>query len=82
MFGIGAPELFLIFLIVLLVFGAKRLPEIARSLGRATQEFKRAKNEFSNIANETTADHSATPPAAATPPAPDAPKVGTGTPKQ
>lgn len=52
MFGIGGWELFLIFLIVLLVFGAKRLPEIARSLGKATQEFKRAKNEFSNIANE------------------------------
>jgi len=52
MFGVGGWELFLIFLIVLLVFGAKRLPEIARSLGKATQEFKRAKNEFSNIAAE------------------------------
>jgi sec-independent protein translocase protein TatA len=35
--GIGAMEWLLIFLIVLLLFGAKRLPEIARSLGKATQ---------------------------------------------
>lgn len=40
--NIGLPELILIFLIVLLVFGASRLPEIARSLGKAVQEFKRA----------------------------------------
>ena len=70
MFGIGAPELLLIFLIVLLVFGAKRLPEIARSLGKATQEFKKAKNEFSNMANEQPAEP--TPPAQAAQTAPPA----------
>ncbi|MBN1521950.1 MAG: twin-arginine translocase TatA/TatE family subunit [Candidatus Aureabacteria bacterium] len=42
MFHFGAGELVLIFLIVLLLFGAKRLPEIARSLGKAIREFKKA----------------------------------------
>ena len=42
MFNLGLPELLLIFLIVLLLFGAGRLPEIARSLGKAIQEFKRS----------------------------------------
>ena len=44
--GIGWQELLIIFLIVLLVFGAKRIPEIARSLGKATREFKKAKDNF------------------------------------
>jgi sec-independent protein translocase protein TatA len=85
MFGVGAPELFLIFLIVLLVFGAKRLPEIARSLGKATQEFKRAKNEFSNIANEQLSDTPAAPQTptapvqpAQLPPAPPPARLGPG----
>lgn len=84
MFGVGAPELFLIFLIVLLVFGAKRLPEIARSLGKATQEFKRAKNEFSNIANEQPSEPPTALPAtpAAVPPAQNSPKTGSGAPRQ
>lgn len=44
--GIGVQELLLIFLIVLLVFGAAKIPEIARSLGRAIREFKKgAKDE-------------------------------------
>jgi sec-independent protein translocase protein TatA len=75
MFGVGAPELFLIFLIVLLVFGAKRLPEIARSLGKATQEFKRAKSEFTNIANEPPAEPPAATPAATALPPPATPSA-------
>jgi len=75
MFGIGAPELILIFLIVLLVFGAKRLPEIARSLGKATQEFRKAKNEFSAIATEATNEDDA---AQASPKAP--PRAESGKP--
>ncbi len=48
MFGnIGATELLLIFLVVLLVFGAKRIPEIARGLGRGIREFKEATREVS-----------------------------------
>ncbi len=46
--GIGIWEWTLIFLIVLLLFGAKRLPEIARSLGKAANEFQKAKNELTN----------------------------------
>ena len=41
MFNIGPQELFILFLIVLLVFGAKRIPEIGRSLGKGIQEFKK-----------------------------------------
>jgi sec-independent protein translocase protein TatA len=44
--GLGWQELLIIFLIVLLVFGARRIPDIARSLGKATREFKKAKDEF------------------------------------
>lgn len=42
MFGIGPPELIVIFLIILILFGAKRLPELAKSLGRSINEFKNA----------------------------------------
>ncbi len=42
MFGIGVQELLVILLICLLLFGAQRLPEIGRSLGKAIQEFKKA----------------------------------------
>lgn len=42
MFNIGWPELILILFAVLLLFGAKRLPEVARQLGKAIQEFKKA----------------------------------------
>ena len=42
MFNIGWPELILILFVCLLLFGAGRLPEIARQLGRAIQEFKKA----------------------------------------
>ena len=41
MFGLGAQELLLILVIVLVLFGAKRIPEIARGLGRSLQEFKK-----------------------------------------
>ena len=42
MFGIGVQELLLILLIVLVLFGAKRLPELAKGLGSALREFKKA----------------------------------------
>lgn len=40
--GIGGPELLMIMFIVLLLFGANRLPDLARGLGRAVREFKKA----------------------------------------
>lgn len=42
----GAQEWFVIFLLVLLVFGAKRVPELARALGKAKHEFKKAQQEI------------------------------------
>ena len=42
MFGIGAGELLVILLIVLVLFGAKRLPELAKGLGSALREFRKA----------------------------------------
>jgi len=41
MFGIGSQELMVIFLIAFLIFGAKRLPELGRSLGQAIRGFKK-----------------------------------------
>lgn len=46
MFGMGFPELMLIFVIALIVFGPKKLPELGRSIGRAMAEFKKASQEF------------------------------------
>jgi sec-independent protein translocase protein TatA len=48
MFNIGPQELFWLFLIVLLIFGAKRIPEIGRSIGRGIQEFKKGMREVEN----------------------------------
>jgi TatA/E family protein of Tat protein translocase len=46
--SLGFPELVLIFLVALVVFGPRRLPEIGKSLGRALGEFKRATNDLRN----------------------------------
>ena len=46
MFGLGIPELIVIFVIALLVFGPKKLPDLGKSIGRAMAEFKRASDEF------------------------------------
>ncbi len=47
MFGsIGIPELIVIFIIALLVFGPKKLPEVGKSVGRAIREFKKASDEL------------------------------------
>jgi TatA/E family protein of Tat protein translocase len=46
--GIGFQELLLIFLLVLLLFGAKRLPEVGRNLGKGIREFKKATKEISS----------------------------------
>ncbi|QCR22514.1 twin-arginine translocase TatA/TatE family subunit [Pontibacter sp. SGAir0037] len=55
--GLGGSEVMLILFAVLLLFGAKRIPELARGLGRGIREFKDASKEIRNeIENTTTAD--------------------------
>ena len=46
--NMGGQELILILLIVLVLFGAKKLPELARGMGQAIKEFQKAKDEFGN----------------------------------
>jgi sec-independent protein translocase protein TatA len=90
MFGsIGMPELIIILVIALIIFGPRKLPELGRSLGRSINEFKKASNELRSTLEEeirieeqrdrTTAAASATPPAA-TPPPVDATTVSRTTP--
>ncbi len=43
---IGGPELIVIFLVILLLFGAKKIPELARGIGKGMGEFKKAKEDF------------------------------------
>jgi len=53
MFGsIGMPELVVIFVIALIIFGPRKLPELGRSLGRSINEFKRASNELKSTLEE------------------------------
>jgi len=47
MFGLGLPEILIVLVFVLLFFGAERLPEIGRSIGKALNEFKRGMQDLS-----------------------------------
>ena len=49
MFGIGIPELLILLVIVLVIFGANKLPEIGSGMGRAIKNFKKATNEPEEI---------------------------------
>lgn len=46
MFGLGLPEIIVIFVIALVVFGPKKLPDLGKSIGRAMAEFKKASDDF------------------------------------
>ena len=46
--GLSTTEILVIVILVLLLFGAKKIPELARSLGRASYEFKKAKDDLVN----------------------------------
>lgn len=52
MFGsIGVPEILLILLVILILFGARRLPEIGKGLGKGIREFKKASREITDEIN-------------------------------
>ena len=78
---IGMPEMVVIAVIALIIFGPRKLPELGKSLGKSIAEFKRASNELKNTLEEEIrteelqeARKSAQiPPTAAVPPAPPAP---------
>jgi TatA/E family protein of Tat protein translocase len=77
---LGMPELIVIFVIALLVFGPRKLPELGRSLGKSLGEFKRASNELRNTLEEEVrveeqreaTQRASTPAAIDTPPGPRA----------
>jgi sec-independent protein translocase protein TatA len=82
MFGsIGMPELIIILVIALIIFGPRKLPELGRSLGKSIGEFKRASNELRSTLEEeirveeqrerTTTAAAATPPSPTPPPPAD-----------
>ena len=76
MFGIGMPELLLILGLALIVLGPKKLPELARALGKGMAEFRRAtdelKEEFRQLERDTDESASATTPAEEPAPAQEA----------
>ncbi|MDO8476557.1 MAG: twin-arginine translocase TatA/TatE family subunit [Candidatus Rokubacteria bacterium] len=53
MFGLGYQELLLILVIVLILFGAQRLPDLARSLGSSVKEFKKGVTELKDDTSST-----------------------------
>jgi len=57
MFGIGMLELIVILVILLIVIGPQKLPDIARSLGKGLAEFRRATDDFKRNVEETAKEH-------------------------
>jgi TatA/E family protein of Tat protein translocase len=51
MFGLGATELIFIFILALLIFGPKKLPQIGRTIGKGMAEFRRASTELQRAVN-------------------------------
>ena len=52
MFGLGLPEIILILVVVLLMFGAAKLPEIGKALGKSLSEFKKGMQDLSDDSNK------------------------------
>ena len=78
-FGIGLPEMAVIFTIALLVFGPKKLPEIGRSMGKAIRGFQDASRDFES---EFTREAKQLEEAVATSSKPETEKLAAGTPKE
>ena len=82
MFGIGMPELILILGLALIVLGPKKLPELARALGKGLAEFRRAtdelKDEFRNMEREV--EESSQTTTAQNDPLPEKPESGAANP--
>jgi len=56
MFGLGTPEIILIAIVILVLFGAKKIPELMQGLGKGVKEFKKASSEIKNDINSTDED--------------------------
>ena len=61
MFGLGPMELIIVFLVILLIFGAKRIPEIAQGLGKGITEFKKAARDVTDEIDSATNAPASTP---------------------
>ena len=61
--SLGVPELIVIFVVALIVFGPKKLPELGKSLGKGLAEFRRASNELKSTIEEEVRAIEAEPPA-------------------
>src|ERR1700749_4962026 len=73
--GLSGPELILVLVVILVLFGAKRIPEFAKGLGKGINEFKKASKEVTDsMENDTTSSAPVTPKA---PPANTAPQAYT-----
>ncbi|NOX36819.1 MAG: twin-arginine translocase TatA/TatE family subunit [Calditrichaeota bacterium] len=67
MFGLGPWELLVIFVVIIILFGPKRLPELARSLGRSIKEFKHASQGLKEELDLTNIDEPSIPESTANP---------------
>ena len=75
MFGIGFQEMLVILVVVLIFFGPKRLPDLAKSLGKGIAEFKKASEEVRKGIDEAVRESENEEPDTAPPPAGDEPGI-------
>ncbi|MCB0720685.1 MAG: twin-arginine translocase TatA/TatE family subunit [Ignavibacteriae bacterium] len=60
MFGLGTPEIVLIAIVILVLFGAKKIPELMQGLGKGVKEFKKATSEIEKDIKSSTEDKNPT----------------------